>query len=196
MSGIASAGDVTDEPPISPISPMGKTFGHDPRTYAIIGAAQRVHRELGPGFLERAYEEALCIELAERGVPHESQVKLGILYRGRLLDARYRADVVAFGEVLIELKAHAGVGPVDEAQLLHYLKASGLRTGLLLNFGASSLQVRRLAHGRPTESVTSVQSVVRGGGAREVTAGRAGPAPRWIPTSGTSPAPSGSTPSG
>lgn len=169
----------------------------DPRTYAIIGAAQQVHRELGPGFLERVYEEALCIELAERGIPFESQVELGVLYKGRLLNARYRADLLAFGAVLVELKANSSLGEADEAQLLHYLKASGLHVGLLLNFGASSLQQRRRVHGPRPQSVESVQSVVRPRASAEgTTAERAGPAPRWTPTSGTTPAPSGSTPSG
>jgi GxxExxY protein len=117
----------------------------DPRTYAIIGAAQRVHRELGPGFLERVYHQALCIELADRGIPFQAEVALPVHYRGRRLDAVYRADAVVGGEVVVELKALPALTWAEAAQLLHYLKAAALQTGLLLNFGAASLEVRRMA---------------------------------------------------
>jgi GxxExxY protein len=174
-----------DEPPMTPISTMRPD--HDPRTYAIIGAAQLVHRELGSGYLERPYEEALAIELAERGIPFERQVELGIIYRGRLLDAKYRADLLVAGEVLVELKATTGLGPVDEAQLLHYLKASGISTGLLLNFGTASLQQRRMVWGPKANRWASAESVV--GPPVGATAARVVPAPPPIPTSGTTPAP-------
>lgn len=159
MSGWASLGFMPDEPQISP-KPTMAAEPRDPRTYAIIGAAQRVHRELGPGFLERVYHQALCIELSERGIPFEAEVALPVHYRGRRLDAVYRADAVVGGEVVVELKAIPALTWTEASQLLHYLKAANLRTGLLLNFGAGSLEQRRMAWTpNPGPSVPSVPSV-------------------------------------
>ena len=116
-----------------------------PFTHALIGAALAVHKEFGPGFLEAVYQEALSKELARQGILHEREVAIAVQYKGEVLDAFYRADFVA-DEVLLELKAISSLGRVEEAQLLHYLKATGLRTGLLINFGSVSLQVRRLTN--------------------------------------------------
>ncbi|HTO73825.1 MAG TPA: GxxExxY protein [Gemmatimonadales bacterium] len=116
----------------------------DPQTYAIIGAAMVVHRELGPGFLEAVYHEALAVVLSARGVPFRSQVDLPIRFQGRPLISGYRADLICFDEIIVELKALSDLGGIEEAQLLNYLKAGGLRRGLLLNFGRKSLQLRRL----------------------------------------------------
>jgi GxxExxY protein len=158
----------------------------DPLTYAIIGAAQFVHRELGPGFLERPYEEALALVLQGQGHVAERQVELGILFCGKMLEARYRADLLVDGRVLVELKAASSLGPPDEAQLLHYLKASGIPVGLLLNFGARSLEHRRMVWRWTGESAPSAESAVR----QHVTAaGADAPAPPPTPTSGTTPAP-------
>ena len=84
-------------------------------------------------------------ELARRGIAHEREVSILIQYKGEVLDAVYRADFVA-DELLLEVKALSSLGRVEEAQLLHYLKATGLKTGLLINFGSTSLQVRRLTN--------------------------------------------------
>jgi GxxExxY protein len=119
--------------------------GQDDETYGIIGAGMEVHSELGSGFLEVPYQEALARELSDRGIPFVREVQLPILYKGRPLDSLYRADFICYGSVIVELKAIKTISPVEEAQLLHYLKATGHERGLLLNFGAPSLQVKRMA---------------------------------------------------
>jgi GxxExxY protein len=115
----------------------------DPQTYAIIGAAMEVHRELGCGYLEPVYVEALEIELRARGIPHRREVSLPITYKGQLLKKFYRVDFICHDEVLVELKALHSLGPVDEAQLINYLCAARRARGLLLNFGTRSLQYKR-----------------------------------------------------
>ena len=100
----------------------------------VIGAAIRVHRELGPGLLESAYEACLAFELRESGLQAFTQVPLPVVYRGVKLDCGYRLDFVVEGQLLIELKAVERLQPIHEAQILSYLKLSGIRLGLLMNF--------------------------------------------------------------
>jgi GxxExxY protein len=104
--------------------------------YAIIGAAIEVHRTLGPGFLEAVYQEALEIELHAKGIPFEHQKQLVISYKACCLKKGYIADLVCYDQIIVELKAISALTGADEAQLLNYLKATGLRVGGLINFGS------------------------------------------------------------
>ena len=104
--------------------------------YAIIGAAIEVHRELGNGFLEAVYEEAMAIESQQRNIPFECQVRLPVRYKGNLLQKEYIADYIGYGKIIVELKCISRLTTVDEAQIIHYLKATGMRVGLLVNFGS------------------------------------------------------------
>ena len=119
---------------------------NDPRTYAIIGAAMEVHSILGCGFLEAVYQEALALELKMRGIPFRPQVILPIHYKGQALESVYKPDFLCYESVVIELKALSQIGSIEEAQVLNYLKATGYETGLLLNFGRTSLQYKRYVH--------------------------------------------------
>jgi GxxExxY protein len=116
----------------------------DPETYAIIGAAMRVHRELGFGFLEAVYQEAFEIELQKQKIPYKREVELPVLYGGVRLKTFYKADFVCFGTVIVELKALSNLSGIEESQVINYLKASGKNRALLINFGASQLQYKRL----------------------------------------------------
>jgi GxxExxY protein len=115
--------------------------------YEIIGAAIDVHRELGPGFLEPVYQEAMEIELAERGIPFVPQKSLAISYKGRRLKKEYVADLVCYDQIIVELKSLSRLSGIEEAQLINYLKATGLKVGLLINFGSRGrLEWKRLVH--------------------------------------------------
>lgn len=111
--------------------------------YEIIGAAMEVHKELGCGFLEAVYQEALEIELKDRKIPFESQKQLEIVYKGKQLEKEYFADVVCYGKIIVELKALDRLTSKEESQVLNYLKASGLKVGVLINFGGASLEWKR-----------------------------------------------------
>ncbi|HET6251383.1 MAG TPA: GxxExxY protein [Tepidisphaeraceae bacterium] len=103
--------------------------------YAIIGAAMEVHRELGSGFYEAVYQEATQIELGLRNVPFEHLKRLPVRYKGILLEKEYIADLICFGSIIVELKAIEALTSKDESQVLNYLKATGMRVAILINFG-------------------------------------------------------------
>lgn len=112
-------------------------------SYVIVGAAMEVYRTLGPGYLEAVYEAALMHELAERQLQTASQVRLPVTYKGKLV-GDYVADVIVEDKIVVELKAVSALHKNTEAQAHNYLAASGLRLAILLNFGASSLQQKRV----------------------------------------------------
>jgi len=111
----------------------------DPRTSPIIGAAIEVHRQLGPGLLESAYEECLCHELHLREIQFKRQIRLPVLYKGLLLDCGYTIDLIVEDQVVVELKAIEKLLPIHEAQLLTYLRLSKKQVGLLINFNVPTL---------------------------------------------------------
>jgi GxxExxY protein len=115
--------------------------------YQIMGAAMEVYKTLRPGFSEAVYQEALEIELQARSIPFARQVPLRIKYKDRILEKQFIADLICFGGVLVELKAIQETTKADEAQVLNYLRATGLRVGLLINFGdPGRLEWHRLVH--------------------------------------------------
>jgi len=117
------------------------TLTHDPNlTRQIIGLAMRVHTRLGPGMLESVYEHCLCHEFEVNDLPYARQVEIPLAYDGIRLPCGYRADIVVGGTVLLEIKSVEHILPVHEAQLLTYLRLSGCRIGLLMNFFSTSLK--------------------------------------------------------
>ena len=114
----------------------------------IIGLAIEVHRHLGPGLLESAYEECLCQELTLNGIVYERQKPLPIVYKGVKLDCGYRLDIVVKKLVIIELKAIEQIAPIHQAQLLTYLKLSNLKSGMIINFNVPMLKfgIKRIAN--------------------------------------------------
>lgn len=112
--------------------------------YAIVGAAMEVHNELGIGFLEPIYQEAMEIELSSRSIPFVPQQEIQIRYKDRELTKTYKVDFLIFNEIIVEIKAIDGLSGREESQLLNYLKATGLELGLLINFGGNKLEWKRM----------------------------------------------------
>jgi GxxExxY protein len=121
-------------------------FMKDERTYRVIGCAMEVHKELGCGFLEAVYQEALAKEFVYQGIPFKAQTVIGIVYKGRALDKTYQPDFICYEEIIVEIKAISALSGIEEAQLINYLKATNLHIGLLLNFGSQSLEYKRLVY--------------------------------------------------
>lgn len=115
--------------------------------FAIVGAAMDVHTILGSGFLEPVYQEAMEIESRTRGLPFESQRVLQIRYKGHVLKKEYVADLIYFDKIVVELKALDRLSGREESQLLNYLKATGMKVGVLINFGSHpKLEWKRLVY--------------------------------------------------
>jgi GxxExxY protein len=120
------------------------TDKRDEQTYAIIGAAMAVHNELGCGFLEAVYQDALEVEFKKQGIPYEREKKLNIYYSGEKLASFYRPDFICFCEVVVETKAISKMSGTEEGQVINQLKASRLHKALLINFGMSKLETKRM----------------------------------------------------
>ncbi len=119
-------------------------YPHQKITERIIGAAMEVHGELGHGYTEPVYQESFEIEFDIQKIPFVSQPEVNISYKGRKLRKTFRPDFIANGEVVVEIKAATGLNREDEAQVLNYLKATGFRVALLLNFGTARIQIKRM----------------------------------------------------
>lgn len=115
---------------------------HHDTTRQILGAAFEVHTRLGMGFLESVYEESLAIEFRLRKLSHERQKRIDVFYKG-IRAKEFICDFVVADEVIIEIKAVAKLTKIEEAQLLNYLRATGIRVGMLINFGQKSLEYKR-----------------------------------------------------
>jgi GxxExxY protein len=120
-----------------------KKLLYEDLTYNIIGAGQEVYKELGPGYLESVYEDALCYELDLRNIAHQRQIDLDVKYKEVVFEKRFRADLLVEDKVLVENKAINAITNQDEAQLINYLKTTSLKIGLLFNFGAEKFEMIR-----------------------------------------------------
>lgn len=129
-------------------------------TYAIRRCLIAVASELGNGYLEKVYQEALELEFLESGIPFEREARLEISYKGKPLKQEYIADFVCFGKIIIELKAVSQLNDVHEAQVLNYLKTTGFDLALLVNFGEKPLKIKRLFNFMKVKSDNSEYSVV------------------------------------
>lgn len=115
----------------------------DNESYEVIGAAMKIHSELGNGFLEAVYQEALEIEFQNRKIPYKREMKIPVYYCGKELKTYYQADFVCYDNIIVELKALKSLSDIEKAQVLNYLKASKLKKALLINFGENHLVFKR-----------------------------------------------------
>ena len=122
---------------------MGKLL-YEEETGAIISACMAVHRELGNGFLEAVYQDALAIEFAERGIPYAREKQIPIFYKGHKLDKEYFADFICYGKIIVELKCVSRLVNANKAQVINYLHGTKFNVGLLVNFAEASLKWERL----------------------------------------------------
>jgi len=120
---------------------------HKELAYKIVGCAMEVHKTLGPGFLESVYEEALKLEMGTKGIIFESQKKYPVIYMGQEIKKFY-CDLVVENKIIVELKAVKKLGDIERAQVINYLKVTGLQLGILMNFGEKSLISERLVKTR------------------------------------------------
>jgi len=115
-------------------------------SYQIIGACMEVHKTLGCGFLEPVYQEALSIEFQKQNIPFEKEKILSIIYKDIELEKKYIADFVCFSKIIVELKALSALTSEHESQVINYLKATGFKLSILVNFGEESLKYKRIVH--------------------------------------------------
>ena len=123
---------------------LNQTLIYKDEAYKIIGAAMAVHRELGCGFLEAVYQEALEIEFKQQNIPYLREAPISIYYKGVELQKLYVADFICYNNIIVELKALDSIEGIHEAQVINYLKATGFKLGLLINFGECRLNYKRL----------------------------------------------------
>ncbi|MFQ5714758.1 MAG: GxxExxY protein [Candidatus Scalinduaceae bacterium] len=123
-----------------------KKMERDKRTFRIIGAAMEVHKELGCGFSEAVYQEALEVEFKNQEIRYNSQPVIDVFYKGQPLVKKYQPDFICFDEVIVEIKALEKLSGIEESQIINYLKATGLKVGLLVNFGSKSLEYKRYVY--------------------------------------------------
>jgi len=131
---------------LRPSTPSGVSPVRDPETFAIIGAAMEVHSVLGNGFLEAVYQDALEREFVMRGIPYHRERIIPVLYKGCQLATPYRADFVCYDSIIVELKAIKKLTEIEDAQVLHYLKATAFERALLFNFAAARLEHKRFVN--------------------------------------------------
>jgi GxxExxY protein len=136
---------------------MGKIqTPYDELTYKIIGLAMAVHRELGPGFPEEMYQKAMILAMAAEAMSYESELQIPVAFRGQVI-GKFKLDLVVDRTAVLELKALSALAPIHEQQLISYLTASGLPVGLLINFGAASLEHKRIFPPKAVQSSAAFQ---------------------------------------
>ena len=116
---------------------------YEQETYQIIGAAMKVHSELGPGFTEKVYQEALAIEFSERGIPFVREKEIHAIYKGIVLEGTFMPDFICYDKIIVELKAVKELDDVSRSQAINYAKVAGYKLSILLNFGEASLVKER-----------------------------------------------------
>jgi GxxExxY protein len=122
-------------------------FVYEKETYRIIGSAQEVHKELGSGFLEMVYHDALELEFTKMKIPYKREFPIPVYYKNKKMDRNHSADFFCYGSIILEIKAVKTLTDTHQSQVFHYLKATGQRLGLLINFGEPSLKVKRIIFG-------------------------------------------------
>ena len=118
---------------------------YEEKTYEIIGIAMEIHRILGPGFLESVYEEAFVFEFKNYNIPFKKQYDMNVNYKSKTI-GKFRTDFLVYDKIILELKAIKSLTEIDKAKTIHYLKATGMKLGLLINFGEPSLHYERLVY--------------------------------------------------
>ena len=132
-------------------------MNEDSQTYAILGACFEVHKQLGGGFNEAVYQQALALEFQTRNIPFQKEVKIDVYYKDVKLDAFYRADFICYDSVIVELKAIPLILSEHEAQVLNYMSACHISRGLLVNFGSRRLQHKRFIFSKNLKEILEIE---------------------------------------